>query len=298
MTETLTACLLCGHTALKADNHAASQLNLVDVHGVARCSQCGLRFLNPRPSREEYEAAYRDGTGPLARAYPVPSRYYADEDAARIPEYRTKLETLVHAGAGRRLLEIGACTGIFLNEARRWGFEPDGIEPSSQNRRIAHSRFGLNLRPGLIEDQDLPAGSYDVVFSSNVFEHLLDPLSATCLARRWLRPGGLLMLEVPNQFDSFAARRRRWLGRTLARERSFLSVHHTVFFSRRTLRHLAAEAGMQICRLRNVYYCSPAARRQPLRIAGHAIGALAGGSGVIEILARRPSSTDPGGSEN
>jgi SAM-dependent methyltransferase len=288
LSEKLLTCLLCRASDLYQDTKAARQLSLADSHGVTRCCRCGLRFLNPRPTPAEYESTYRDGTGPLAADYPVPARYYAEEDRARIPEYRTKLDLLARAGAGRRMLEIGACTGAFLNEARRWGFDVDGIEPSEASRRLAHSRFGLLLRPGRMEDQDLPPDSCDVIFSSNVFEHLLDPLAATQRVCRWLRPGGLLMLEVPNQFDSFAGRRHRWLGTGAARPRSFLSVHHAVFFSRGTLRQLVLRAGLSPCRLRNVYYCSAKDCRHPLRVAGHIIGALAGGSGVIEVLARKP----------
>lgn len=289
MTDILSTCLLCHGRRLEHDHLAARQLNLADSHGVARCSDCGLRFLNPRPTRKEYEDAYRNGTGLLAEAYPIPSRYYADEDEARMPEYRTKLALLLRAGAGRRLLEIGACTGVFLNEARRRGFDVNGIEPSEANRRVAYSRFGLPLKPGLMEDQDIASESFNVAFSSNVFEHLLDPLAAARRACRWLTPGGLLLLEVPNQFESFAARRHRWFGRAKPRARSFLSVHHTVFFSRRTLRQLVVRAGLEPLHVRNVYYCSDSRRCRPLRLAGHLVGSFAGGSGVIEILARKPA---------
>jgi hypothetical protein len=102
------------------------------------------------------------------------------------------------------------------------------------------------------------------------------------------------MLEVPNQFDSFAARRKRWLGTRPVKDRSFTSVHHPLFFSRRTLRQLVEQAGLRTHHVRNVYYSGPGARLNPLHIAAHLIGAVAGGSGVIEILAAKPAAAGEG----
>jgi SAM-dependent methyltransferase len=289
MSEVLDTCVLCLWPAINDDPATAKQLNLTEEHGVARCCSCGFRFLTPRPTRTEYETMYRDGSGPLAADYPVSHSYYFEEERSRLPEYRVKLRELIRAGAGPRLLEIGACAGTFLSEARRWGFEVQGIEPSETNRRMALERHGLHLEANLLEEQDFPPDTFDVVFSSNVFEHLMDPLAAILRVRRWLKPGSLLLIEVPNQFESFAGRRRRWLGRAKVKPRSFLSIHHTMFFSRRTLRLLISRADLQTCRVRNVYYRMDANRFPALRGISHLIGTIAGGSGVIEILARKPS---------
>ncbi len=260
-------------------------------HAVSRCARCGFRFLNPRPGQADYEWMYRSHSGPLAEDYPPIQGYYAQEDEVRLAEYRSKLDHLIALGARGRLLEIGACGGVFLHEATRRGFDVEGIEPGEENRLRALNRYGLRLRAGRAEDQELPENSFDVVFSSHAFEHLLDPMAVTQLAFRWLRPGGLLVIEVPNQFESFAARRKRWLKTIRRRDRSFLSVHHTAFFSPRTLRLLVERAGFRPRRPRNVYYTSDSAWGQPLRTAGRVIGAAAGGSGAIEIVAQKPDDT-------
>ena len=287
MPEELTACLLCGRRELRRDAFAAWQLGLSGCHGVTQCKKCGFRFLNPRPNRAEYEQMYADGSGPLAAAYPPANGFYAQEDALRLREHLVKLRLLAQAGAGPRLLEIGACTGVFLHEAKRHGFEVEGIEPSEKNRRAARDRYGLRLRGGSVEDHDFKPESFDVVFGSHVFEHLLDPLAVAGVIHRWLRPGGVLLIEVPNQFDSFSARRKRWLHRVRPRSPSFLSVHHPVFFSCKTLRELANRSGFGRHRLRNVYYSSGRLWLHPFRATGRVLATVSGGAGLIELAAEK-----------
>lgn len=289
MPEQLDACILCGAPALKRDRFAESMLNLSAEHGVAQCAQCGFRFLNPRPTADDYRQLYEGNTGPLVSSYSPIADFYNETDQIRLPEYRRKLHMLKQLGAGPRLLEIGSCTGVFLNEARQAGFDVEGIEPSNQSRRRAQEQFGLELHGGNIEDVDLPTGHYDVVFSSHVFEHLADPRAVAERVVAWLKPGGLHMIEVPNQFDYVGARIKR-LGIYPLRpyERSFRSVHHTVFFSRRTLRLLAELTGCHLIHVRSVYHQRPNMRRGPGYLLRRAAFALTGGGPFIESLARKP----------
>lgn len=131
---------------------------------------------------------------------------------------RTRYETLAHRGglgadfaqrvialAGRpagRVADIGCGTGELLRElATAW---PDsmlyGVDFAASRLRTAAS---LARRVTLI-DADLGAAlpfadrSFDVVFSTEVLEHLKDPLRCLREIRRVLRPGGRLTLSVPN----------------------------------------------------------------------------------------------------
>lgn len=282
----MTKCLLCGKSRLEEDTYAARMLNITSPYCVTRCLDCGFRFLNPRPTSTEYQQAYTNGTGPLAEAYKLPGDYYGQVDARRITQYRRKLDMLVKIGAKGRLLEIGSCTGVFLNEARKQGFEVEGIEPSEKNSQIAKQRYGLNLHAGKVENLNFPEESFDVVFSSHVFEHLLDPLSIARKISSWLRPGGFHMIEVPNQFDTFGVRRRRLIRTNLSRQRTFLSVHHPVFFSPKTLRKLVELSGCRQYMMRNIYYSSENVFRNPRAAVGRFLELFFGGEN-IEITARK-----------
>jgi len=208
------------------------------------------------------------------------------EDTVRVPVYRAKLRRLQRHGAQGCLLDIGACSGVFLNEARQFGFEVAGIEPGVENCQRAQRQFDLTLHCGTVEEVDLAPESVDVLFSNHVFEHILDPLAALRRAVQWLRPGGLLMIEVPNQFSTFGVKRRRLRNKPVVRTRTFRSIHHPVFFSPATLRQLGRRCGCEVLGVRNVYYSRINLFRQPKTAVSRLLARLFGGDN-IELLARK-----------
>ncbi len=149
---------------------------------------------------------YERNSGPLSQLYPAPVRFYRNEDGKRISAYREKLRFLKTVGASRRLLEIGCCTGMFLNEAHQEGFSVEGVEPGDEAREFAKQHYGLLLHAGAIEDKAFAAESFDVVFANHVLEHLMDPFHVSELVLRWLRPNGLFLAEVPNEFGNIRSK--------------------------------------------------------------------------------------------
>jgi len=290
MQEELKRCLLCSNPRLKRDLHTAWILNLSSPHGVTVCMDCGFRFLNPRPSLSSYQELYSHGSGPLVETYDLESHHYRKADARRLGVYRNKVDVLRTIGARGRLLEIGSCTGVFLNTAKEHGFEVEGIEPSVENARIAKSLYGLDLHVGNVEDMDFPEGSFDVVFSSHVFEHLLDPLAIAKKTNHWLRIGGFHMIEVPNHFDTFGAKRRRLMRSGNQRKRDFRSIHHVSFFSPRTLRKMLELCNCRQYSMRNVYYSSIKTLQNPKEMLHRLIALFFGGMN-IEIIAEKLGSS-------
>lgn len=288
MTERLEECLLCGSRNLQKDPYAAWTLNLAQKHLVTKCTNCSFRFLNPRPSRDDYAVMYRSGAGALSIEYPLRvGDFYEREEQNKIRQYRCTLRLLRRIGITGKMLDIGASSGIFLNEARSYGFEVFGIEPSQENRTLAKNRYGLDLKGDVVNNCEFAHSTFDVVSASHVFEHLADPLDVARRIRTWLKPGGYLVIEVPNQFDSFSARRRKWIRRRSRKQRDFLSIHHTVFFSCRTLRLLVEQTGFYPFLMRNIYYSAPQSWLNPLLLTARVMNKLFGGSGVIQIFARK-----------
>ncbi len=104
-------------------------------------------------------------------------------------------------GGPGRLLDIGAGGGFFLEAARRRGWEVAGVEPSRQAVAFAAEHFGIEIFRGFLEELPAPGAPFDAIHTALVLEHVADPERFIETALALLRPGGLLWVEVPNDFN-------------------------------------------------------------------------------------------------
>ena len=112
---------------------------------------------------------------------------------------RRRALLLAEARPGERVLDLGCGAGRFVAALRDAGAEPIGVEIAEaaleRARRVAP---GADLR--LVEpDGSLPLGhrSVDLVWCSEVLQHVPDTSHLLLEARRVLRPGGRLLVTVP-----------------------------------------------------------------------------------------------------
>jgi SAM-dependent methyltransferase len=211
---------------------------------VVQCRDCGLGYLNPRPTRGEIGRYYTEG-------YFAHRRQLTD---------RYRREAGFIGGPPGRLLDIGAARGDFLAVMKERGWEVEGIEPFPQ----ATNPHGLPIhRTSFPEDSTLPDERFDVVTAWAVFEHLHDPKRAFIESARLLKPGGQLIIEVPN-FRSIRAR--------VARMEDV--PRHLYFFSPQTLREYGNVGGLRLQTLKHVTdLFSGASGREAIRYwAARALG--------------------------
>lgn len=209
---------------------------------LVRCPSCGLIRQNPRPAPDSIDAYYPSSYEPY-------SRTIADEPslARRLDRWygMLKRRRLIESyQRGGRILDVGCATGNFLAEMVRTGrWTALGIEPNEQAAAVASEKLGLDVRPGRLEDVELPAESFDVVTMWNVLEHVHDPVSDLQRVARLLRPGGTLVFSLPN-VDSYEVRvfRDRWFGWELPR--------HLYFFPRAVLGDILGKSGLRLAESR------------------------------------------------
>jgi SAM-dependent methyltransferase len=93
---------------------------------------------------------------------------------------------------------VGPGFGLDLWRLARLGWDAHGLEVDPVAAANARSRSGCEVRVGALASTDYPAGVFDLVYMSHVFEHLRDPVPAARRCLELLGPGGRLVLVYPN----------------------------------------------------------------------------------------------------
>ena len=96
-----------------------------------------------------------------------------------------------------RMLEIGCASGAFLRQMSELGWKVQGIE-FSEAAAAAAAKLGYHVHAGPLETAPDPAESFDLIVGWMVLEHLHDPIGGLKKLHEWIKPGGWLVLSVPN----------------------------------------------------------------------------------------------------
>ncbi len=186
-------CFLCGET-----NSFETRFKGINVDGrtydILFCRTCKLgktdSFLDEKRLKEIYSSAL-----------------YREDDSTRFFSPVEKIISLFRAGrckrverySGRgRVLDIGCGRGDFPTLMVERGWEATGLELDNRVLGQARRVKGVDFRHGGLEDVRFPEAHFNAVTFWHVFEHVRDPLGTLRECNRVLKPGGLLVLAVPN----------------------------------------------------------------------------------------------------
>ncbi|MFC7309043.1 class I SAM-dependent methyltransferase [Streptomyces monticola] len=176
---------------------------------VDQCGECSHSFQNPRLNVDGLDFYYQDfydglGEGEAGGCFGSgPNR----------DRYRTSARALARVARPQRWLDVGTGHGHFPQVAKevlpQTSFDgldmTDGVERAAAEGRIDEGHRGLfpELAPGM-------AGRYDAVSMFHYLEHSTEPRAELAAARTVLRPGGHLMIEVPNPESGFSKLLGKW----------------------------------------------------------------------------------------
>lgn len=209
-----------------------------DVYDIAVCERCGTGTTLPTlpdaelarfyPSRYSAHQAPRNSL--LSRALDVFMQVRHRRTLARHP-YNLM-------GPPARALDVGCGRGDLGSALVRQGWQVDGVEPSADACVIARSR-GVQAHAGTLPTVELEHDCYSTVIFSHSLEHLADPGDAIRRSVELLRPGGLLVISVPD----FGNWQRRlfggaWFGLDVPRHRAHFTVG--------ALSAMVSESGLEV----------------------------------------------------
>ena len=233
------ACPACG-AALPGEPAIRGRDRLHGIPGafaVHVCAACGSGRTTPHVPTDRLGELYPDAYN----AYALPANPLARAAATGLFRWRYR-RALRRPPLGElrwrppgRLLDVGSGRGDLGVTLREW--DVTGLEPSPDACAEARGR-GVATMQGTLTTAAVD-GPFDVVVFQHSLEHVAEPLDDLRAARDLLRPGGLVLVSLPN-FGSWHARRfgSDWFHLDLPRHRSH--------FTARGLTALLERAGLHV----------------------------------------------------
>ena len=141
-------------------------------------------------------SSIRTTTAPPTKGAARPRRRQILRNFRRVAEHiRTYRDVLIPA---RKVLDVGAGSGEFACLMRELGKEVTGIEPNAGYAAYCRDDLGLDVRTAHLAPHLFDAAEFDLIRLNHVLEHLNDPVKYLAMIAGWLKPGGVLYVEVPN----------------------------------------------------------------------------------------------------
>ncbi|MER7183961.1 class I SAM-dependent methyltransferase [Streptomyces hyaluromycini] len=204
-----TTCPWCGSGRLTTRLRTTDLLqHKPGAFGLDRCEECGHTFQNPRLNDTGLEFYYRDfydglGEQKMSGTFGGRTKMYQGRAQAMVP----------HDPTPKNWLDVGTGHGHFCEAAREvlpgTAFDgldfTDGVELAAREGRVERAYRGAfpDLAPDL-------AARYDVVSMFHYLEHSTDPDRELRAAHETVRPGGHLLIEVPDPESRYARLLGRW----------------------------------------------------------------------------------------
>lgn len=219
-------CPVCGNAVTHEWLRAPDRLHgRSELYTLVSCGTCSLVWLSNPPRPTDMHLHYTDAYHRLISA--------SGNDPAK--RWMSRKEDLMRHKRSGKLLDLGCSSGSFLKFMGNESWSPFGIEMSAECAKAAEARCGAQVFVGDILDAAFPPESFDAITCFDVLEHLYQPREVMRKLGEWLRPGGVVYIQVPN-IESAEARvfGRYWHGLELPR--------HLFHYSVTSLRALAKSA--------------------------------------------------------
>jgi SAM-dependent methyltransferase len=241
------SCDLCGLDNTRVFFKKKDKFGITDDEfNVVECRNCGLLYINPRPSVEEIKKFYPD-------TYSWKETLEADsfltkwvrrlEKSYRYHLLKNEVSKVVKF-TGRsfgRVLDIGCGTGDRLDVFRSKGFETYGVE-TSDSADYGKEHLNLNVSKGNLFSVRFPDRFFDIVTLYNVLEHTHDPMRVCDEIHKILKDDGFLVIQVPNK-NSLQHRifKKRWAAFDVPRDLYYFGIE--------SLRSLLGKVGFTVTKM-------------------------------------------------
>ena len=194
--EKISNCPVCNGTQFSqimvCEDHTVSR----ETYPIVGCNSCGFKFTNPRPEPTELGKYYKSED---YVSHSNTKKGFINSTYQSVRKYTLlkKLQLISKYFKTGKVLDIGCGTGEFLNICKNAKWSTIGIEPSSDARKMAIEKYGLDIKEEA-EIKNLEPESFDVISMWHVLEHVPNLNERIEDLRRLIKPNGIIIIAVPN----------------------------------------------------------------------------------------------------
>ena len=227
------------------NNHSGLVIDTKNKYDVIECELCRFKHIIPIPFQDDLISIYQD-------------EYYDSEKPEYIDlvnedkewwdlAYNNRYDSFekILGKKERTLLDIGSGPGLFLLRGRDRGWDVKGIEPSKKPYIYSRKTLGLDVENIFFNTKTAKDinKEFDVINLSLVMEHIPDPFDFLKLVYKKIKKGGLISIELPNDYNPFQIAARKSLGY----EPWWVAPpHHINYFNFDSLTELLVKVGFKI----------------------------------------------------
>ena len=153
---------------------------------LVKSKSSGFVFCSKIPTDEEILNHYNN--------YPIG---YGADSAITTIRINEVLDEFERFRKNNKMLDVGCGPGLFLIEAKKRGWEVYGTE-FTDNQLAYLNNKGINTLKGKLSDASFENELFDVIISSEVIEHINNPVEEMQQFHRLLRKGGVVYITTPN----------------------------------------------------------------------------------------------------
>ncbi len=204
-------------------------------HQIIKCDDCKVIFNAVFPQKSELDSYYSEEYN-YSGSEIIETEF---RRVSRIPEQIELISTINKIKkTPAKMLDIGCDKGFFLDEARRFGYDVAGIEPSKTGKKYSMNN-GIQIFDSINEINS----KVDIVTLFHVLEHFENPVKELNKIKNIISEDGIIIIRVPD-FGSFYSRllKSRWIW--------FQPENHLFHFTEISLKNILEISGFSIVELR------------------------------------------------
>lgn len=205
---------------------------------ILECKNCFMIFVDPDSIKKNYKEQYEKNIS-------SPMDYYKAIESYDIRSFKERLIYLEkYFQKPKTLLEIGSNTGTFLKTAVNKGWKVAGLEP---NKKICNEFMNNNKNIKIYNtffDKKFVSEhkkNYDLIYFSDVIEHVPNPVEFMSLAKKLLKKNGFIVTITPD-FDNI-----------LSKLFQIKPTEHLIYLNKKNIIKLYKKSKNNILEVKNIH---------------------------------------------